>query len=163
LAATCSLGWASVRGEAGATQAVDASSSALTETRCSPPLHSRTRTRSGSFAYQPTTSPSEPSAMPSVSEVKRILSPCLKEQSSDRVGELLVDIPIFIGSEALWLKPEERKVAQRSEMSPDGHLARRDGTVAREDRRGLEPFEEEPEGERCLPEDLRNCKERIDR
>jgi len=112
----CTGAWASVRGEAGATQAAAARSSALTETRCSPPLHSRTRTRSGSFAYQPTTSPPEPSAMPSVSQVKRILSPCLKEQLSDRVGELVVDISIFIGSEGLWLKAEERSVGERAGM-----------------------------------------------
>jgi hypothetical protein len=86
------------------TQAAAASSSALTRTLCSLPLHNRTRTRSGSFTYQPTTSPIEPSAMPSVSQVKRTLSPCLKEQSSDRVGEVLVFIQIFIGSEGLWLK-----------------------------------------------------------
>jgi len=106
----------SVRGETGATQAAAARSNALTGTRCSPPLHSRTRTRSGSFAYQPTTSPPEPSAMPSVSQVKRILSPCLKEQSSDRVGELLVAIRIFIGSEGLWLKVQERSVGEHSGM-----------------------------------------------
>ena len=103
-----------MRGEAGATQAAGARSSALTEIRCSPPLHSRTRTRSGSSVYQPTTSPPEPSVMPSVSQVKRILSPCLKVQSSDRVGELVVDISIFIGGEALWLKPEERSVCERA-------------------------------------------------
>ena len=52
--------------------------------------------------------------MPSVSQVTRILSPCLKVQSSDRVGALLVDISIFIGGEALWLKPEERSVCERA-------------------------------------------------
>jgi hypothetical protein len=99
--------WASVRGEAGETQAAGARSSALTKMRCSPPLHSRTKTRSGSFTYQPTTSPPEPSAMPSVSQVTRILSPCLKVQSSDRVGALLVVIRIFIDSEGLWLRPPD--------------------------------------------------------
>jgi len=102
-----------------ATQAASARSSALTKTRCSPPPHSRTKTRSGSFSYRPTTSPPEPSAMPSVSQITRILSPCLKVQSSDRVDALLVDISIFIGSERLRLKAEERSVGQCAGMSPD--------------------------------------------
>jgi len=62
--------------------------------------------------------------MPSVSQVKRILSPCLKEQSSDRVGELLVDIRIFIGSEGLWLKVQERRVGEYSGMSLGARTSR---------------------------------------
>jgi len=92
-----------------ATQAASARSSALIRTRCSSPLHSLTRTRSGSSSYRPTTSPPEPSAMPSVSQVKRILSPCLKVQSSDRVGALLLVIRIFIGSEDCDFVPQVRE------------------------------------------------------
>jgi hypothetical protein len=52
--------------------------------------------------------------MPSVSLVKRTLSPCLKEQSSDRVGEVLVIIQIFIGSERLFLRVQERSACERA-------------------------------------------------
>jgi len=52
--------------------------------------------------------------MPSVSQVKRILMPCLKGQSSDLVDELLVGIRIFIGSEGLWLKVQERSLGEHA-------------------------------------------------
>jgi hypothetical protein len=38
--------------------------------------------------------------------------PCLKGQSSDLVDELLVGIRIFIGSEGLWLKVQERSLGE---------------------------------------------------